>query len=175
MEKVIYGIHSSPFNVDMVIAQSEKGLCWIGFMTTKEQGAYKGDGLTRMKAEFPGAVRDDKGTEELAHDIIEAWESDKLRAIPFDLHGTDFQKSVWHALLDIPAGQTVSYSKIANDIGKPKASRAVGTAVGDNPVSLLVPCHRVVRSDGGLGNYGWGLDLKSKILDQERQLSFSER
>lgn len=175
MEKVIYGIHSSPFGADMVVAQSNKGLCWLGFMTTKEQGAYKGDGLTRMKAAFPDALRNDKKTESLAHDVIEAWKEDKLRAIPFDLHGTDFQKSVWQALLNIPAGKTVSYGTIANDIGKPKASRAVGTAVGDNPVSLLVPCHRVVRSDGGLGNYGWGLGLKKEILDQERWIFSSDR
>ena len=172
MKKVIYGIHKTPLGVDMVIGQTEKGLCWIGFMTTKAQGAYKGDGFDRMKqlisdAEF---VRDDKATADLVGRIMAAWEQDNLRAIPFDLYGTDFQKSVWEALLNIPAGTTVSYGDVANDIGRPKACRAVGTAVGENPISLLIPCHRVVRSDGGLGNYGWGLGLKEQLLKAEKAL-----
>lgn len=172
MKKVIYGIHKTPLGVDMVIGQSDAGLCWVGFMTTKEQGAYKGDGLDRMKqliskAEF---VRDDKATADLVERIMVAWEQDNLRAIPFDLNGTEFQQSVWNALLDIPVGTTASYGDVANDIGRPKACRAVGTAVGDNPISLLIPCHRVVRSDGGLGNYGWGLDLKEQLLKVENAL-----
>ncbi|MGB0719441.1 MAG: methylated-DNA--[protein]-cysteine S-methyltransferase, partial [Bdellovibrionales bacterium] len=67
----------------------------------------------------------------------------------------------------IPKGRVCSYGDVANDIGRPKAARAVGSAVGENPVSLLVPCHRVVRGDGGLGNYGWGLDIKRDLLVQE--------
>lgn len=85
------------------------------------------------------------------------------------LDGTDFQKSVWRALLDVPGGQTASYAAIAEKIGRPRALRAVGSAVGANPVSLLLPCHRIVRSDGQLGNYRWGMDRKQGLLDAEQK------
>ena len=111
MKKVIYGIHKTPLGVDMVIGQSDKGLCWVGFMTTKEQGAYKGDGFDRMKQLISNAefIRDDQATANLVERIMVAWKEDNLRALPFDLQGTDFQKSVWEALLNIPAGTTISY------------------------------------------------------------------
>ena len=82
--------------------------------------------------------------------------------------GTDFQKTVWRALLDVPSGKTVSYGTIAKRIGRPKAFRAVGSAVGANPISLLIPCHRVVPATGGTGNYRWGSDRKQAILETER-------
>lgn len=168
MDKIIYGIHGTEFG-DVILARSDKGLCWLGFMTSVEEGAYKGDGLTRLKKLFPvmNIVRDDAGTADLMKMIMTAWREDRLKDIPLDLHGTAFQKSVWQALLEIPAGQAWTYSDVAQKVGKPKAVRAVGTAVGENPVSLIVPCHRVVRSDGGLGNYGWGVDIKEKLLVSE--------
>ena len=82
--------------------------------------------------------------------------------------GTDFQRAVWDAIRDVPAGQTASYQEIAQAVGKPAAYRAVGTATGRNPVGIAVPCHRIVRSDGGLGGYGGGLDRKQWFLDHER-------
>ena len=81
--------------------------------------------------------------------------------------GTNFQKSVWRALLDIPAGGTASYKKIATLLGKPNASRAVGSAVAANPIALLIPCHRIVPSSGGTGNYRWGPVLKQTLLEAE--------
>lgn len=168
MEKITYGLHDTPLG-EIVIAESSKGLCWLGFMVQKEQGAYKGDGFTRMKDFFPDTefTRDDSQTKKLADDIMSAWDKDTVADIALDLRGTEFQRSVWMALLQIPKGQVISYGDVANDIGRPKASRAVGTAVGDNPVSLIVPCHRVVQASGGLGNYGWGVDLKEKLLELE--------
>jgi AraC family transcriptional regulator of adaptative response/methylated-DNA-[protein]-cysteine methyltransferase len=83
------------------------------------------------------------------------------------LEGTEFQKKVWEALIEIPANSTTTYALIAEKIGKPKAVRAVGTAVGANPIAYLVPCHRVIRTDGTLGGYRWGLDVKMKILEFE--------
>ena len=168
MERITYGLHDTPLG-EMVVAQSTKGLCWLGFMVSKKDGAYKGDGFTRMQEFFPNSelVRDDKQTEELVHEVMSAWDQDTLADIALDLRGTEFQNDVWQALLQIPRGQVISYGDVANDIGRPKASRAVGTAVGDNPVSLVVPCHRVVQATGGLGNYGWGVDLKKKILTLE--------
>jgi len=167
-QKIIYGIHATDLG-DIVIAQSDKGLCWLGFMVTKEQGAYKGNGFSRMKDAFEGAhiSHDQTKTKKLLYCVMNAWEKDDLRSIALDMRGSDFQLSVWEALLDIPKGQTVSYSDIANDINMPKAARSVGSAIGDNPVSLIVPCHRVIQKSGGLGNYGWGLDLKRKLLALE--------
>lgn len=167
MEKITYGLHDTPLG-QIIVAQSDKGLCWLGFMV---QG-YKGDGFTRMKDFFPNTnfIRDDKTTQTLADEIMSAWDQDTVADIALDLRGTEFQRSVWTALLQIPKGQVISYGDVANDIGRPKASRAVGTAVGENPVSLIVPCHRVVQASGGLGNYGWGVDLKKKILSKEKAL-----
>ena len=93
-------------------------------------------------------------------------------AIPMDLRGTSFQVAVWKALLDIPHGETRTYAEIAAAVGKPAAVRAVGSAIGRNPVSVLVPCHRVVRTGGGLGGYGGGLWRKEYLLQFEsRQAS----
>ena len=164
MEKITYGLHDSPLG-EIVIAESDKGLCWLGFMVK----GYKGDGFERMKEFFPESefIRDDKKTKKTVDAVMAAWDHDTLDEIKLDLRGTEFQRSVWKALLQIPKGEVISYGDVANDIGKPKASRAVGSAVGENPVSLIVPCHRVVQSSGGLGNYGWGVDLKEKILQLE--------
>ncbi len=90
-------------------------------------------------------------------------------SIPLDLQGTPFQVAVWEALLSIPFGETATYGEIAGRVGKPTAVRAVGGAVGRNPVSVVVPCHRVVRTGGGLGGYGGGLWRKEYLLDLERR------
>lgn len=91
--------------------------------------------------------------------------------LPLDLHGgTAFQQSVWHALLRIPRGSTTSYGALSSDIGKPAAVRAVGAAVGRNPISVIVPCHRVVGSDGALTGYAGGLDRKAALLELEAAL-----
>ena len=91
--------------------------------------------------------------------------------LPLGLEGTSFQRQVWEALLDIPFGETTSYGKLASEIGRPTAARAVGMANGSNPVSIIVPCHRVVGSNGSLTGYGGGLDRKQRLLDMERQVS----
>ncbi|MEN8791760.1 MAG: MGMT family protein [Lentimonas sp.] len=87
----------------------------------------------------------------------------------FALEGTPFQLSVWKALNEIPLGKTVSYQYIAEKIDRPKATRAVGTAVGANPISILIPCHRVIQASGAIGNYRWGADRKLALLDAEQE------
>ena len=87
--------------------------------------------------------------------------------IVLHLYGTDFQIKVWRALLEIPFGNTSTYSDIAKAINNPRALRAVGTAIGRNPVAILVPCHRVLRSDGGIGGYYWGIEKKKILLEWE--------
>lgn len=92
-----------------------------------------------------------------------------IEDIEIDPDGTEFQRAVWQAIREVPAGRTVSYQDIARAVGKPSAYRAVGTATGRNPVGIAVPCHRIVRSDGGLGGYGGGLHRKEWFLEHERQ------
>ena len=96
--------------------------------------------------------------------------TDQPQNLSLHLKGTPFQLSVWRALLDIPYGETSSYQTIATKIGKPKANRAVGSAVGRNPIFFAIPCHRVLATGGGLGGYYWGLDMKRKILAWETAL-----
>jgi len=94
-----------------------------------------------------------------------------LPCLPLDLRGTTFQKSVWRVLLRVPIGQTWSYQQVARNIGCPQASRAVGTACAQNPIALLVPCHRIIRHDGTLGGYAWGLEKKKQLLELEKNLT----
>ncbi|MEM6780415.1 MAG: methylated-DNA--[protein]-cysteine S-methyltransferase [Pseudomonadota bacterium] len=167
MQNIItYGIFDTRIG-QIVIGRSEVGLCWLGWMTE----GYKGNGLNRMKEHFPKAdfVQDDAKTKPIMDAIMDAWDNDDISDITMDIHGTEFQKSVWNALLDIPKGTTCTYGDVANAIQKPKASRAVGSAVGENPISLLIPCHRVVQSTGALGNYGWGVGVKENLLKLEAE------
>ena len=93
----------------------------------------------------------------------------KMPTPPMDIRGTPFQFAVWEQLRAIPAGETRSYSEIARRIGRPRAIRAVGTANGANPVSIIIPCHRAIRASGHLGGYRWGLERKRKLLEMERK------
>lgn len=120
--------------------------------------------------EFPGKSEKDEVFHLFKNQILEYLSGtrknfDHLDLL--DLGGTDFQKSVWKALLDIPYGQTSSYKQIANLIGNPKAVRAVGTACGNNPFLIIIPCHRIVKSDGSLGGFAYGSEIKKKLLKLE--------
>jgi len=162
-----YGYHPTPMG-DILIAETENGLCWLGFLVDEDRAVP----LERLHAYWPQAdfVEDEKGTDESARRIIDLWKGggEKLN---LHLYGTNFQIQVWRALLKIPCGGTVSYKSIAEHIGKPAASRAVGSAVGANPVSLLIPCHRVIQSSGIVENYGWGTPRKKLILGLESALA----
>ncbi len=163
-EDILYGMHDTPIG-RVIIALSAKGLCWFGFMVE----GYKGNGLERLKRFYPGAklVHDDEETVDYLQMVLKAWDNDDLHGITLDLRGTCFQLAVWHALLEIPKGNVLTYGDIACSIGQSSAARAVGTAVGKNPVSLVVPCHRIVKASGDLGNYGWGVDIKRNLLSAE--------
>jgi methylated-DNA-[protein]-cysteine S-methyltransferase len=116
----------------------------------------------------PGCERDDAG---LAHVVaqLNAYFAGELTDfdIPMAMHGTDFQRRVWSGLCEIPCGETISYGELARRVGSPKASRAVGLANGRNPIAIIVPCHRVIGSDGSLTGYGGGLDRKVWLLEHE--------
>jgi AraC family transcriptional regulator, regulatory protein of adaptative response / methylated-DNA-[protein]-cysteine methyltransferase len=144
----------------MLIAATSKGICRLTFDDSEES-------LLRL---FPKAmiVKDDGNLKELVEGALQAIEQPlAMPDLPIDVAGTAFQEAVWRELRKIPAGETRSYAEIAAAIGCPKAVRAVGSANGDNHVCVLIPCHRVIRSDGSLGGYGGGIDRKKKLLAAE--------
>ena len=160
--EIRYGIHSSPFG-HFVVGLTKRGICTLLFLESdREREAVK-----RIKMSWPKAmlIRDDAGTASYAKKIFAR--SDKKPRIPLVLKGTDFQIKVWEALLAIPEGRVVSYTDIARAIGSPKAVRAVGSACGQNQITYLIPCHRVLTSQGGLGGYNGGIDRKDTILAWE--------
>ncbi len=154
-----FGFQSTPFG-ECCIAFSNDGICALSFPENRESA------LNDMERRFPGVdfkQNDDKATL-LVHQIFE---SSKKPAI--NLIGTEFQLTIWKALQNIPKGKTTTYAKIAEIIGRPKAVRAVGTAIGANPIAYLIPCHRVIRTDGSLGGFRWGLECKVKMLEWEKK------
>jgi AraC family transcriptional regulator, regulatory protein of adaptative response / methylated-DNA-[protein]-cysteine methyltransferase len=159
-----YGFHSSPFGTAIVIA-SGRGLAGLAFADPGEEQSSLAD----MQRRWPRAtyVEDRAGTADLAQRIFDTrmWRADQpLRVV---LIGTDFEVRVWETLLKIPMGRAVSYSDIATCISRPKASRAVGAAIGKNPVSFVVPCHRALGKSGALTGYHWGITRKQAMLGWE--------
>ncbi len=157
---IYWGWFESPFGPALVMG-TEKGICGIGFAA--EAGAE--ETMTDLRGRWPNAefIEDPMMLRPWALDAFGA-EEGHLSKAPLFLIGAPFQIKVWEALLTIPSGQVTTYSEIANHIGSPRAARAVGTAVGRNPVSWLIPCHRALRKSGGLGGYHWGLPVKRAML-----------
>ena len=148
----------------LLVAGTAKGVCAVKL----------GDDVaaleTGLRAEYPRSIINGPGG------ALTDWVSAILQHLsgllphldlPLDIQATAFQRRVWQQLQAIPLGETRSYSQVAEELGNPKAARAVAAACAANPVALVVPCHRVVRRDGGLGGYRWGVDRKSALLDQE--------
>lgn len=158
-ETIRYVVTDSPLG-PLLVAATSKGICRLTF--DEDEAA--------LKRRFPNAdIRPDDGTiapwVEAALTVVET--PSTSIDLPIDVHGTAFQEAVWQELRRIPLGETRSYADIAAAVGAPGATRAVGTANGSNPVAVLVPCHRVIRSDGSLGGYAGGLDRKVKLLEAE--------
>lgn len=147
---------------EMLLASTAKGVCYLAFVTDGHEAA-----LAELKHLFPCATYE-MGIDAFQEKALLALDGNVSGSIPLHLKGTDFQMNVWKELLKIPAGGVTSYGKIAEALQKPKACRAVGTAIGDNPVSVLIPCHRVLRADGALGGYHWGLERKIRLLEREK-------
>jgi AraC family transcriptional regulator of adaptative response/methylated-DNA-[protein]-cysteine methyltransferase len=156
-----YGIHATPFGKSL-IATTERGICHLGFVESSE-----GRAIDELVASWEHASmkEDYTSTAQLITGIF----SNPEPASPLKLHlrGTNFQIKVWEALLKIPGGALTTYEHIATQIGKPDALRAVGTAVGHNPIAYLIPCHRVIRKSGEYGNYRYGSARKKAILAKE--------
>lgn len=146
-----------------LIASTSKGTCYVAFGEREET-------LPDLEAMFPKATFIEK-SDEKHHAPIDCINSKgkSKNSIKLHIKGSDFQLSVWKALLEIPTGHLTSYQSIAHKINNPKAVRAVGTAIGSNPVSYLVPCHRIIRSDGQLGGYRWGLETKIAMIKAEAE------
>ena len=154
-----YGFAVSPFG-ECCIAFSNDGICALTFPEDRESA--KND-LEQRFSETNFRQNDDKAAK-LVHQIFVERVKPRLNPI-----GTEFQQSIWQALQRIPSGKTSTYALIAEAIGRPKAVRAVGTAIGANPIAFLIPCHRVIRTDGTLGGYRWGLECKKRILEWEKR------
>ena len=164
-----WGRHSSPFGV-VFAAAAEAGLCWLGF---------DGDAanLARLAKDWPRVqwIEDAAATRDAVERAFEVTRpSVDQPAVPVLVRGTPFQVRVWQALTAIPAGAVVSYRDVADAIGQPKAARAVGGAVGKNPIAVLIPCHRVILTSGALHHYGWGPARKRALLAWE-QAAFGDR
>ena len=153
-----WGQFASPFGHAIVMA-TDRGICGIAFY---EEIGFEAS-MKDMRTRWPKALYHEKASN-LAPLVTKLFDNRPTR-----LHviGAPFQIKVWEALLNIPSGQVTSYSEIARKIGHPKAMRAVGTAVGRNPISWLIPCHRAIRKSGGLGGYHWGLPVKRAMLAYE--------
>lgn len=159
--QINYSFAESHFG-SVLVASTAKGICHMAFFE-KEENA-----LAALKHRFP-AAQYRQMTDLIQQNALYIFTKDwkKLDQVKLHLKGTDFQLKVWETLLKIPQGALSSYGEIAGAIGKPKASRAVGTAIGSNPVAYLIPCHRVIRRSGTIGNYMWGESRKTAIIGWE--------
>ncbi len=161
---VRYGFHPSPFGIAVVMA-TDRGLCGLAFADSGQEQAA----LQDMAKRWPGAklIHDQDRTEAIAIRVFAPRNWEASRPLQVVLIGTDFQIRVWEALMRIPLGRASTYSDVARAIGQPSASRAVGAAVGRNPISFVVPCHRALGKSGALTGYHWGLTRKRAMLGWE--------
>jgi O-6-methylguanine DNA methyltransferase len=158
---VYYGSCTTPFGEATLFWDHQHALC----------GLHQGDPHQAMKiAENEwGLVSQGKSDPATATQILDAILNDKVsEPLALRVKGTPFQISVWKALIDVPFADTWTYQQLARHVGNEKAVRAVGTAVGKNPLPIVIPCHRIVRGDGSIGNYNGGIERKQKILDWEK-------
>ncbi|MCJ8208711.1 methylated-DNA--[protein]-cysteine S-methyltransferase [Mucilaginibacter sp. RS28] len=160
--QINYSFQPSLFG-ELFIASTHKGICHISFADGDPQAE-----LNKLQLKFPNASFSEL-MDEAQQNVMYLFNRDwaQLQQVKLHLKGTPFQLKVWEALLKIPTGNLTTYARLANTIENPLAHRAVGTAVGQNPVAYLIPCHRVIRSTGETGDYHWGSDRKSAILGWE--------
>lgn len=156
-----YSFAESPFG-NVIVASTPKGICYMAFEENEEMA------LNNLQTKFPNASFQRK-LDLMQQNALFIFQNDwnKLNEIKLHLKGTDFQLKVWESLLKIPMGGLSTYGNLAEKIGNPNASRAVGTAIGNNPVAYLIPCHRVIQSTGKFGDYMWGNTRKTAIIGWE--------
>jgi len=168
MEQIYYSCFESPLLRKVFVASTERGVCMVDFLKTEK--AF----LKRLKKRFCGKMIRDQQKNKDVLDQLRKYLKGELQSFDckLDFRGTAFQKKVWSALLRIPYGQTRSYKEVGQAVGHPKAFRAVGHANSQNSIPLIIPCHRVIESNGGLGGFGHGLKIKKKLLDFEKAHEF---
>lgn len=156
-----YSFAESPFG-NVLVASTSKGICHMAFADEDAEA------LEALRAQFPRASFRQM-TDLIQQNALQIFQLDwqKLQTVKLHLKGTPFQIKVWETLLQIPLGGLSSYHDIARIIDQPGASRAVGTAIGNNPVAFLIPCHRVIKADGEIGNYHWGASRKTAMIGWE--------
>jgi len=164
MEKIYYSFFESPLFKKVFVASTERGICMLDFLTSEK------DFLKKLKERFPGEIIKDDQKNRNVLGQLKQYLKGRLQRFDckLDLRGTSFQRKVWSALIKIPYGQTQSYKEVAQAIGHPKAFRAVGNANGQNSIPLIIPCHRVIESNGGLGGFGHGVRVKRQLLNFEK-------
>ena len=158
-----YGIHPTPFG-KCLIGLTERGICHLGFVQASE-----GDAIDNLMADWKHAtmIEDYRATASLIAPIFDLRYGSRGKPLNLHLRGTNFQLKVWEALLQVPAGAVTTYEALAMRVGQPSAARAVGSAVGHNPIAVLIPCHRVIRKVGEFGNYRYGELRKKALLARE--------
>jgi AraC family transcriptional regulator of adaptative response/methylated-DNA-[protein]-cysteine methyltransferase len=168
--RIAFGVHDSPFG-RCLIGQTERGVCWLSYLRDGGRDAA----LDEMRRAWENArpVEDRSATRATAARIYDPGQWRPGRPLAVQVKGTNFQIKVWEALLRIPFGTVATYEDVALQIGLPRAVRAVGSAVGKNPVSFVIPCHRVVRKTAEFGNYGGGPARKKAMLAWEAGLGAS--
>jgi AraC family transcriptional regulator of adaptative response/methylated-DNA-[protein]-cysteine methyltransferase len=163
--RINYSFADTPFG-KVIVASTHKGICHMAFVDNGEEKA-----LQQLKLNYPNAVYSqlvDRIQQNALFIFTQDWR--RLDEIKLHLKGTDFQIKVWETLLKVPPGGLTTYATLAQQAGSAKASRAVGTAVGNNPVAFLIPCHRVIKSTGEIGQYHWGATRKNAIIGWEAAL-----
>jgi AraC family transcriptional regulator of adaptative response/methylated-DNA-[protein]-cysteine methyltransferase len=162
-QRIAYCCFATPLGT-VLLATTSKGLCSV------KLGADAATLRRLLADEFSEAEISEKDNPELKRALLRFLSGEgSLGRVPLDIRGTVFQRRVWEELRRIPRGETRTYKEIARALGTPEAVRAVGSACGANPVALAVPCHRAVRTDGGLGGYAWGLARKKRLLELEKR------
>ncbi len=162
--KIEYGFHLTPFG-ECLLARTERGICGMAFVSHGNQAEVLADLQRRWQnAEW---IKNSEQTQAIIEQLFFPQDSSPAQPLRLFLHGTNFQIKVWEALLRIPNGKLVTYEEIAAYIGMPQSARAVGNAVGRNPISYIIPCHRVIRKMGVFGGYHWGAARKKAILGWE--------
>lgn len=163
MEKIYYSSFNSPLLKKVFVASTAEGVCMVDFLTSEK--TFLGELKRRFRGEI---VRNDQKNRKVVSQLKKYLKGGlKEFDCRLNLRGTPFEKKVWLELTKIPHGQTRSYKEIAEAIGHPRSFRAVGNANGRNALPLIIPCHRVIASNGGLGGFGHGLKVKKQLLDLE--------
>lgn len=168
--EIVFACAESPLG-RLLVAATGTGVCFVGL------GDSDQDLEAELRGDLPAAriERDDGALAGRLEAVLDHLQGRSASLdLPLDIRATAFQWQVWQALRAIPAGQTRTYGEIAEDLGRPKAARAVGRACATNPVSLVVPCHRAIGSDGGVTGYRWGVDRKAKLLEDEKKRAAPE-